>query len=355
MIKNIKKRWTLTLSFVFFIFAVMMAGLILSGLLVMALHLTGVLDPWVGTRPTDVMRGAPFRVVQLMMMFSIILGTAISAFFSKRALKPINALIEATHKVAAGDFSTRVELKGILEDLSHSFNKMAYELSTIETLRSDFINNFSHEFKTPIVSVRGFAKLLRDDTLTPEERREYIDIIIAESERLANLSANILNLSKYENLQIITDKKEYSLDEQIRRAVVLTEPKWSAKELDVNVEMEEIRFTGSEDLMQQVWLNLIDNAIKFSHQGGAIDIRLSLWNGGVRFTIQDRGVGMDKEKTARVFDKFYQGDVSHTSAGNGLGLSIVQRIVTLHGGYVEVQSEPGAGSELTVWMPVKYD
>ena len=351
MIKNIKKRWTLTVQLVVFVFAVMMAGLLLAGGLIVVLHWTGVLDPLVGTRPLNIFDSTPFRVVLIMMSFSIIIGTAVAMFFSKRALKPINTLVAATHRVAKGDFSTRIELKGIMEDLSHSFNKMVNELSTIETLRSDFINNFSHEFKTPIVSIRGFAKLLEDGGLSDEEKREYLAIIIAESERLAELSANILNLSKYESLEIITEKMPFRIDEQIRRAVVLTEPKWSAKNIDVNLEIDEIIFDGNENVAQQIWINLLDNAIKFTGQNGKIDIKLKNLDDSLCFSIQDNGIGMDEETRARIFDKFFQGDKSHTGSGNGLGLTLVKRIVELFGGSITVESSPGVGSVFTVCLP----
>ena len=162
-----------------------------------------------------------------------------------------------------------------MEELSESFNKMTQELSSIQTFRSDFINNFSHEFKTPIVSIRGFAKLLKEGDLTEEERQEYLDIIISESERLADLSTNVLNLSKYESIEIVSDVKPFRIDEQIRRTLVLLESKWEKKDLDMNVELEEIVYNGNAELLQLIWINLLDNAIKFTKNNGNIQIRLS--------------------------------------------------------------------------------
>ena len=348
-----KKRWGLTVSLVIYVFLVMLVALLIAGLLVMILHLTGLLAFWEGVRPEYVNCGTPFRVILSMTVFSIMMGTAIAWFFSKKALKPIRKIIDATRKVAAGDFSVKVGIRGIheLEELSQSFNIMAQELSNTEALRRDFINDFSHEFKTPIVSVRGFAKLLKDGSLSEKDRQEYLDIIITESERLAALSTNVLNLTKYENLEIITDKAEYRLDEQIRRAVVLTEPKWTAKGIEVVLEMDEVLFTGNSDLTQQIWLNLLDNAIKFSNLNGIITIWLTCREGGIRFTIRDNGVGMDDLTKARVFDKFYQGDESRSKSGNGLGLTIVKRIIDLCGGRVEIRGELGVGSEFVVWLP----
>nr|WP_245645000.1 HAMP domain-containing sensor histidine kinase [Peribacillus loiseleuriae] len=185
---------------------------------------------------------------------------------------------------------------------------MTQELSSIETLRSDFVNNFSHEFKTPIVSIRGFAKLLKDNNLSEEDRRDFLDIIITESERLATLSTNVLTLAKYENLGIIADKAPFRLDEQIRRTIVLMEPKWSAKDITVNLELDKVIYKGNEDLTQHIWLNLFDNAIKFSYQGGLINITLVKVDDEIRFVIQDDGSGMDDHSKVHIFDKFYQVD-----------------------------------------------
>jgi signal transduction histidine kinase len=350
--REIKKRWGLTISLILFVFAVISAAVISAGLLVVALHFAGVLPLWDGERPDQAGVG-PFGGMLALMMFSTLLGTALAAFVSKKALNPIRKVIKATQQIAGGNFDVRVEISGIyeLEELANSFNKMAQELSSIETLRRDFINNLSHEFKTPIVSLRGFAKLLQDDTLPETERREYLEIMISEAERLSLLSTNILSLSKYENMEIISNKASFRLDEQIRRAVVLTEPKWSAKEMVADVEMEEINFEGSEDLTQQIWLNLIDNAVKFTDRGGAVTIRLAHWNNGVRFRIQDTGIGIDEQTADHIFDRFYQGDDSRANTGNGLGLAIVKRIVELCGGTIEVRSAPGMGSEFSVWLP----
>jgi len=353
-----KKRWNLTISLILFVFVIMISALMLTRLIFIVLHSLGVLSFLEEANPERMNRAGLLGLIMEMTGFSsllgitLLLGTTITAFFSKKALNPIRKVIEAMRRVSEGDFSVRVNLKGVyeLEELSRSFNVMAHELSSIETLRRDFINTFSHEFKTPVVSVRGFAKLLKDGSLTEDERQEYLDIIITESERLAALSSNVLSLSKYENTEIVTDKVAFRLDEQIRRAVVMTEPKWSAKNINLNVEMDEIMFVGNEDLMQQVWLNLLDNAIKYSHVGGMIDIRLSASDGGILFSIQDDGIGMDEDVRARVFNKFYQGDISRNEVGNGLGLAIVKRIITLCGGTVEVVSEKGKGSTFIVTL-----
>jgi len=353
MINSIKKRWGLTVALVIFIFLVMLAAMLLAGTLVVLLHVLGVLEPWGAPQHGAIRSGAPVGWLFAMMAFSITLGISIAWFFSEKALRPIRRIIEATHKVASGDFDVRLNVRGVyeLEELSRSFNKMAHELSTIETLRSDFINDFSHEFKTPIVSIRGFARLLKDETLGDKERQEYLDIIITESERLTSLSENVLNLANYENLEIIADITDFRLDELIRKAVIQMEPKWQAKNIDVNIEIDEVMYKGSADLLQQVLLNLIDNAVKFTGSGGVIEMQLTHDEGAILLSVKDNGIGMDEEIKARIFDKFYQGDNSHTGVGNGLGLAIVKRIVDLCGGRIEVQSKQNTGTEFKIRLP----
>ncbi|WP_068781211.1 MULTISPECIES: HAMP domain-containing sensor histidine kinase [unclassified Paenibacillus] len=350
-----KKRLSLAITLVMFVFGVMVSTFLLIGASVVLLQHIGVISLSDHFVPES--RGSSGNhIIPLFILFGlcILLGTALTAFLSKKALNPIRKVIDATHKVAGGDFSVKVDLKGIgeLEELSQSFNKMTQELSSIETLRSDFVNNFSHEFKTPIVSLRGFAKLLKENNLSDEEQREYLDIIITESERLAALSTNVLTLSKYETLEIVVDKTPFRLDEQIRKSIVLMEPKWSAKEITVNVNLDKVIYNGNEDLTQQIWINLLDNAIKFTDPYGFIDITLVNKNDEIQFIIQDDGPGMDDQTKAHIFDKFYQGDTSHSKTGYGLGLSLVKRIVVLCGGDVSVQSQPGKGSIFTVIFPV---
>ena len=347
MIKS--RRLSLALALTLFLTAMMWFAIMLLGGFLFLLRATGLFDIVEVTRTH---RLIPFLGV---LFVNFLIATALTVVFSKRALMPLRKIIKATKQVAEGDFTVKVDAdRGINEfsELAKSFNKMTYELSSIETLRSDFVNNFSHEFKTPIVSIRGFAKLLKDGCLSDVEREEYLEIILAESERLAALSTNVLNLSKYESLEIVTEKEPFRVDEQIRRAVVMTEPKWSVKNLVVDIEMEELIYDGNADLTQQIWLNLIDNAVKYSDEDGTVAIRLAHWNNGLRFIIRDNGIGMDEQMKTRIFDKFYQGDASRTEAGNGLGLTIVKRIVELCGGSITVDSDPGIGSVFTVTLPM---
>lgn len=295
-----------------------------------------------------------WRPIPQLVVASTIVGTALASFTSRITLKPLSQLIAAINELAAGNFKVRIQLKGPenIQKLSDSFNRMAEELGNTEMLRSDFINNFSHEFKTPIVSLRGFAKLLKNPDLTQEERDEYLDIIISEATRLTELSTNVLNLSKVENLSIVTDNKSFNLTEQIRQAILLLEPKWNKKEVDMIVDLDEVTYCGNEQLLNQVWINLIDNAIKFTLEKTKVKIKLRETETAVVFEVLDNGYGIDEETAAHIFDRFYQGDTSHTVEGNGIGLTIVQKIIRLYHGEVTVKSEPGIGTNFVVTLPV---
>lgn len=276
--------------------------------------------------------------------------------FGRSRIRPIHSVNSAMKKVSQGDFSVRVDDKkaiGEIAELVSSYNHMAEELSGIEMFRKDFINNFSHEFKTPIVSIRGFARQLERDDLTPEQRREYTHIIVIESERLANMSSNILLLTKLENQQIITDRSTYALDEQIRNCILLLEKQWTDKNIDLRLDLDEISYLGNEEMMSHIWVNLIGNAIKYSPEGGALEIGLMRVQNFIVARITDHGEGMTAETQARVFEKFYQGDSAHAAEGNGLGLALVKRIVDMCGGKITVNSAPGAGSTFSVYLPIE--
>ena len=291
--------------------------------------------------------------IPLLMVFFI---TALAAGMGRGKLKPINDLVKAMREVSQGDFSVRVDTDDVSGDMGRlvsSFNDMASELGGLELFRKDFINNFSHEFKTPIVSIKGFARQLEREDLTDAQRREYLDIIISESDRLANMSGNVLLLSKLENQNIVTDRTVYGLDEQLRKCILLLEKQWTIKALDLDLDLDEVSFRGNEEMVQHVWVNLLGNAIKFSPQGGTLTVRLRRDGRFAVVTVKDEGPGMDEATRRRIFEKFYQGDTAHASEGNGLGLSLVKRIVDLCQGSVEVDSAPGRGSTFTVRLPAE--
>ena len=299
-------------------------------------------------------RQEPMLPILLQLVISVVVGTVVSFMISRVPLRPLRRVIDATNRLAAGDFSVRLRLPGpsSFTDLANSFNRMAEELGGIEMLRADFVDNFSHEFKTPIVSIKGFAEELKHDDLSSEQRQEYLDIIIHESSRLAQLATNVLNLSRVEKQAILASRARFDLTEQMRRCILLFESKWEMRKLNLNVELDEVTLEGDEELLSQVWLNLIDNAVKFTPEGGCVDIRLQKNDRTAVFVIRDDGYGISPESQRHIFDKFYQGDLSHAASGNGLGLSIARRVVTLHGGDIRCQSEEGAGTEFTVELPL---
>ena len=291
--------------------------------------------------------GMPFMAILMVIVFAMMISVQVG----RSKLKPISELVSAMERVSRGDFSARVDVEdapGEMGTLVNSFNDMAQELGSIEMFRKDFINNFSHEFKTPIVSIRGFAKQLERDDLTDEQRREYAAIIVSESERLANMSSNILLLTKLENQQIITDKAKYRLDEQLRSCILLLEKQWEAKNIDLSLNLDEVDYVGNEEMMSHIWVNLIGNAVKFSEPDGLIEISCERADGAVRVEVRDHGVGMDEATQKRIFEKFYQGDSAHATEGNGLGLSLARRIVDLCGGTIEVHSRVGEGTAFIV-------
>ena len=256
--------------------------------------------------------------------------------------------------IEIGDFVLNYDQMSATK-LVDNFNKMVKDLGSIECLQKEFIDNVSHEIKTPISSIQGFAELLKDDNLTKEEREEYTNIIIEESNRLLNLSTNMLKLSKLQNQNKIVKKDQVDIAEQIRKAITLLEPKWSKKEITFNVSLQEKYFFGDEELIFQVWVNLIENAIKYSNENSKIDVTMSSNAKDIRVQIRDYGRGMNKENTKKIFSRFYQIDKSHSQEGNGLGLAIVKRIIELSNGKIEVDSEENVGTIITVILPVEKE
>lgn len=290
------------------------------------------------------------NLLGLVLLICALLGSALIAIASRMIVKPIKQLTTATKEVAKGNFDVKIitASKDEVGQLSTNFNLMTEELKNIEYLRKDFISSVSHEFKTPMTSIQGFAKLLKDKDLTEEQADEYTDIIISETGRLANLSNNLLRLSKLENQSIHEQHSNFSLSEQIRNVILLLEPKWSRKDLELNLELDEINYTGDEELLKQVWINLIENAIKFSNSGNSLKISIEKNIERIRVTIADSGVGIDAAHKNRIFERFYKVDKSRSNEGSGLGLPIVKRIVELHNGKIYFESTLGVGTTFIV-------
>jgi signal transduction histidine kinase len=276
--------------------------------------------------------------------------SAVCIFFAVKSLvKPIKKISTASKIVAEGNFDIHINVSGGDEvaELAKNFNTMTVALSKNEYLHKDFVSNVSHEFKTPLTSLRGYAKLLKKQDLSEEKRQECLDIIIAETERLSTLSSNLLRLSELDHEVIISQKECFSVDEQIRDVIVLLQNEWEKKNIEIDLEMDTVQFAGDKSLMYQVWVNLIGNALKYSSQNGLLQVRL-FHNERIIIKITDNGIGMTKEEQERVFERFYKADISRNSVGTGLGLPISKKIVELHGGTIVVQSEVGKGSTFII-------
>ena len=287
---------------------------------------------------------------------SLIIGSLVTAFMSKWFFDPIKELRHAMEKVADGDFSVRLETRSSskeVREIYSGFNLMTSELNAIEILQTDFVSNVSHEFKTPINAIEGYSMLLQDNENLSEEQKQYVDKIIFNTKRLSTLVGSILLLSKIENQSIPINRTSYRLDEQIRQSIVALEPAWSKKDIEFDVEMDSIEYTGNENMMRHVWDNLIGNAVKFNPECGIVRIRLSKRSEGVVFTVEDSGPGISDEAKKHIFDKFYQGDSSHKDEGNGLGLALVKKILAASDGEISAENLDGGGCRFTVILHTK--
>lgn len=268
-------------------------------------------------------------------------------------VKPIRKMGQSARKVAAGDFTVRIPSerkdgkKDEMELLIDDFNKMAEELATIETLKADFISNVSHEIKTPLSVIQNYAAVLHNGNVSEEQKQEYLKTILEATKKLSVLITNILRLNKLENQEIVQDKT-YSLDEQLRCCILALEEKFEEKSIEFDADLEEAIITTDESLLEIVWNNLLTNAIKFTEPGGSVMVKLRVEDGIAIVSISDSGCGMAEETIRRIFDRFYQGDTSHSHEGYGLGLSLVKRIIDLVDGNITVESELGHGTNFMV-------
>lgn len=293
------------------------------------------------------------KSIMLSIGTSVLFIVVVMGYHAKKILGPINKINKATKEISSGNFDIQLESyrKDEIGELTRNFNLMAKDLSKIEVIQKDFINNMSHELKTPISSIKGFAQLLQQEGTTEEEKKEYISIIVEESDRLLNISNNILKLSKLQNKEKIENKTDINISRQIEKVLAMLENKRAAKNIKIQCNLPEITIKGNEELLYQVWTNLIDNSIKFTNNNGQINIDVRKKGNIAVITIQDNGIGMTEEEKRKVFERFYQVDESHYSEGSGLGLSIVKRIVDLSGGDISIESKKGKGSTFKIELP----
>ena len=281
-----------------------------------------------------------------------VVATAVTLGFNRFFLVPIEKLNGGMDKVTNGDFNFRLEKDKVVvrefRNMYDNFNLMVKELGSMETVQSDFVANVSHEFKTPINAIEGYSMLLQGSGEISDEQRLYIEKILFNTKRLSDLVGNILLLAKLDNQSIQKQATTFRLDEQIRHAIMLHELKWTEKEVELDVELDEVTYCGTEGFLLHVWSNLIGNAVKFSPQGGKISVRLQKVASEIVFTISDEGPGIPKDAKSRIFNKFYQGDGAHKEKGNGLGLALAKRIVDLNKGAIGVENLPERGCLFSV-------
>ena len=339
--------YTVTFKIVSYVAVLMIITLTIALSLMAMLYYGGVFGDGQQQPPVS-----PVLLVILLVLVSAIIGCVLAVALYSLTFREFTQFEQAMNRVAKGDFSVTLPVsdESYMHDLNNAFNAMVRSLQSIETLKTDFISDFSHEFKTPITSICGFAKLLKNPNVAEEDKQEYINIIISESTRLSQLAQNTLSMSKLDNSDGAIERRVYSLDEQLRHCAIIFQAETERRHIDISVIGDDAEYYGNEELMQQMWINLIGNAVKFTPEGGSIDIAVK---GGdpVTVSVRDTGCGMDEETKAHIFDKFYQGDKSRSSAGNGLGLAIVRKIVQLAGGGIDVVSAPGQGSTFTVTLP----
>lgn len=302
----------------------------------------------------------PLTLTIIVLAFSYVSTTTFAVIFNRNITQPLRKLTKLTKEIENGNYD--VDVSGVtniftaktdIGMLADAFKDMTQELSSTEIFRKDFIHNFSHEFKTPIISISGFARQLYKGNLSKEQQSEFAKIIMDESNHLANMSSNVLLLSKLETQEIITDKEKFSLDEQLRTCMLLFEEQWSSKNIAIDMEeLEEIEYYQNQELLSHVWMNLLGNAVKFTPEYGTISVKCSRANDSIYVNITDNGIGMDNDTATHIFEKFYQGDSSHATSGNGLGLSLVKRIITMMGGRISVTSAIEKGSTFIVSLPI---
>ena len=345
--KKYLPRTILTFFFAVIVFIILVITMFIVGTVMLLLIHTGVLTEHINS-PNILFPILLFAIA------SIIIGTVVATIISAIPLKPVSILINGMNRLSNGKFDTRISLghSQIGEQLSTSFNRLAEDLSNTEMLRSDFVNNFSHEFKTPIVSIRGFAKLLQKGNLTEIKQQEYLTIIIDEVSRLADLSTNALHLTKIENQTILTDVTRFNLSEQIRNSILLLEQKWEQKQLKMVPDFVEYYIEANEELLKQVWINLIDNAIKFSPEFSTVTCSIHETSQDFLVKVKNHGPQIMPDDLKLIFNKYWQADSSHTGEGAGIGLSIAHRVITLHNGTISVQSVPDR-TTFTILLPKK--
>ncbi len=343
-ISDKKRRRKIRSMFMWSVFLILIATYLLMASTLFILAKLNILH-------VEMLSLSAWLLLLIFLVASFIVGSLLTIIVSKFVLSAVNTVAEGMSALAKGNYDVRIDLGKNEESkqLANGFNKLAQELKGTKMLRSNFVNEYAHEFKTPIVSIKGFAELLKQKDLTEEQKEEYLDVIIEEANRLTSLSINSLNLSKIEDQRILSDKTKFNLSEQIRNSILLLEKNWQQKNIELLISIDEYEITANEEMLKQVWINLVDNAIKFSSVGGVVDINLYKENDQIVFTITNGGKTISETDYQKVFEKFYR--IDSGGSGHGVGLAIVKKIVELHSGSVSVFSENNR-TKFTVKLPL---
>lgn len=339
-------KFSLKIAFILsiIIFTTMSFTIILMGLAAVFLIKYGIIDK----------NNWKFGII-ILGFVSILVGTLVSRIISRNQIKTVVDISNATKEVIKGNFDITLDenIRATeIRTMIQNFNVMIKELGNTELFRNDFIENVSHEFKTPLSAIEGYATLLQKKDISEKKQIEYTNKILFNTKRLSSLAGNILLLSRLENQENEIKREKYSLDEQIREIILLLETEWTNKNIDLDIDLESIDYYGNRELLAQVWLNILGNAIKFVETNGTIRVLLYNSKNSVTVSVEDNGMGMSPEVMQRIYEKFYQGDRSHSTSGNGLGLALVKRIVDLHQGNIQVSSEEREGTVFLVELSV---
>lgn len=303
---------------------------------------------------SSIVRG--LRITLLFTLLAVlVIGSLLILFMSRYIVKPIKKLTVAAKEMASGNLSVRLTYRNKDEfgELMESFNRMASELQKMDSVRDDFVSNVSHEMQSPLTSIRGFTRALQDGVIPLEEQKEHLDIIYEETLRLSRLSDNLLRLASLDSEHHPVNPTTFQLDEQLRRTIVLAEPQWARKDIMIELDLLPCEITVDKDLFDQVWQNLINNAIKYTGQDGTIHVEIKMNAQFVKVYIKDSGKGIPEEALPLIFDRFYMVEKARSSAlkGNGLGLSIVMKILKIHDCNIDVESKVGEGTQFIVTIP----
>ena len=319
--------------------------------------LTSFIYTHLGNRPSDLL----VQIINsfLGLFFAVLIIFLVWFKYTAQYRGAFESIIKTIEKIASGDFNVRMDFHSQdnlpVDKLAKSVNNMALELSQMEKMRQEFISNVSHEIQSPLTSIRGVAEILRNDKLSLEDRLHYLSIIETESKRMSRLSDNLLKLASLESKSIKFEPKLYRLDKQIKDIILACEPQWQDKGIELEVLLDEINIKADEDMMNQVWINLIHNSIKFTPEGGCIRVDLHPKNDKIEVKISDTGIGIAEEDQPYIFERFYMADKSRqrSNKGSGLGLSIVKKIIDIHHGTIDLQSKSGTGATFTISLPAK--